>query len=234
MRKKTGIFGSRRVVKYSKEHWNVLAFKRKRALEVMERLVRFNLKPILYGSVARGDVNLSSDVDIFIPEKVPSYKIEVALDVFDVLKRRVIQATPNYAIKGEILLEDSTTVSFPLVRMREREMDFYKFGGAIDYEAVIRNKRVSGVDKRLILIIPTREGHEEIPLNEIQPNEMARILGVGIEIVEERIRVLERRGKVGRTGVFLCESVQSDESFELALKAVAERNPAVKRRLNEN
>jgi hypothetical protein len=198
----------------------------------MKNLVELGMRPILYGSIARGDVNTSSDVDIFIPEKIPSYRIEIALSSFDVLERRIVQATPNYAIKGELVLGD-ITVSFPLAKMREREIGFYRFGGAIGYEGLLKNKRVAGVDKRLILILPTENGHEEIPANEMQPSEIAKILCVGIEVVKERIRVLERRREVGRTGVFLCENVPAHESFELALKTIVERNPAVRRRFSK-
>jgi len=121
MREKTATFGVRKRIVYSQDHWNLLTAKRERGLEVIERLVRYGLKPILYGSVARGDVKPSSDVDIFIPEIVPSYRIEVALDEFSVIERKIVQATPNYAIKGEFVLEDDTTVSFPLVKMKDRE-----------------------------------------------------------------------------------------------------------------
>jgi len=229
MRGKTAVFGNRKTVIYNDEHWKILERKRKRAVQVARKLVDFS--PILYGSIARGDVTELSDVDIFIPEVIPSYRIEIALDSFDILERRIIQATPNYAIKGEFVLEDNTTVSFPLVKIKQREMDFYKFGGAINFEGIMNNERVPGVDKRLVMILPTEEGHDEIPLNEMQINEISKILNIGIEIIEERIRVLERRREIGRTGVFLCEEILPEESFESKLKSIAEKNPNVKRRL---
>lgn len=229
MRGKTAVFGTRKTITYDNEHWRVLEKKRSIAVEVTGKIADFF--PILYGSVARGDVTELSDIDIFIPEFIPSYRIEVALDSFNILERRIIQATPNYAIKGEFVLEDNITVSFPLVKIKQREMDFYKFGGAINFDGLLKNERVPGVDKRLVMIIPSEEGHEEIPLNEMQINEVSRILNIGIEVIEERIRVLERRREIGRTGVFLCEEIPPEESFESRLKLIAKKNPNVKRRL---
>ena len=229
--RRVGVYGVRKLIEYTQERWRILEKKRARAREVMESLLSFGIESIVYGSVARGDVNEKSDVDLFIPTVLPSYKVEIALDGFEILEKRIVQATPNYAIKGEFLLEDDTTVSFPLVRMREREMDFYKFGGCVDYRDVVENKRVPGVDKRLVLIIPTTKGHREIPLTDLHPSSVAKMLGISIEIVMERIRVLTRRREVGRTGIFLCETLPASESFEHALKEIASRNPAVRRRL---
>ncbi len=231
MRGKTATYGDRREIVYSEEHWKILKHKRDRAREVMERLHEFGLEPILYGSVARGDVTKDSDVDIFIPLQVPSYKIELALDVFEILEKRIVQATPNYAIKGEFVLDENTTVSFPLVKMKERELDFYRFGGALSYGELLLDKRVPGVDKRLVLILPTGRGHIEVPIDELQSAEVAKVLGVCIDIVEERKRVLERRREKGRTGVFLCETIPLESNFETVLKVIAERNPAVRKRL---
>lgn len=229
--RRVGTYGGRKLVEYNQERWNILTEKRERAKEVMEALLSFGISSVVYGSVARGDVNEKSDVDIFIPEIIPSYKVEVALDGFEVLEKRIVQATPNYAIKGELVLSENTTVSFPMVRMREREMDFYRFGGCIDYNDLMENRRVPGVDKRLVLIIPTGNGHREVPLTDMHPSGVARMLGVSIEIVVERIRVLTRRREIGRTGVFLCETIPTSECFEQALKEIASRNPAVRRRL---
>jgi len=162
---------------------------------------------------------------------VPSFKVELALDNFCLLEKRIVQATPNYAIKGEFVLEDNTTISFPLVKMKERELDFYRFGGCLSYEELLSDVRVPGVDKRLILIIPSEKGHREIPLSEIHPSVVAKMLGVSIDIVLERIRILSRRREIGRTGVYLCERVPMNESFESALKDIVARNPAVRRRV---
>ncbi len=224
-------YDSRGEVIYDSEHWRTLKAKRKRALDVMSRLRDFGIDSIVYGSVARGDVSSTSDVDMFIPYQIPSYRIEIALECFEIIERRIVQATPNYAIKGEFLLDENTTVSFPLVKMKEKELDFYKFGGCIGYDELIRDLRVAGVDKRLVLIIPTDRGHLEVPINEVQPSYVAKILNVGLEIVEERIRVLERRREIGRTGVFLFEKVPADSSFEAFLKEIAKENPMIRKRL---
>ncbi len=226
MRPKTATYGCRKEVKYTEERWELLKEKRKIALNLMEKLSRLGLPSIVYGSVARGDVSEKSDVDVFVPCNVPSYRIELAVDWID---RRIVQATPNYAIKGELIVEEGVTVSFPLVRMKDRELDFYRFGGCLTLEQLRRNIRVPGVDKRLVLILPKEDGHEEVPINEMQPSEVAKTLGVCLEIVLERMRVLERRREVGRTGVFLLHSVPSDESFESELVNIAKKNPAVRK-----
>lgn len=230
--RRVAAYGVRKLIEYTENHWRILKKKRKRARKLMESLLSFGIESVVYGSVARGDVNEKSDIDIFIPHNIPSYKVEIALDDCEILEKRIVQATPNYVIKGEFVLPDNTTVSFPLVRMREREMDFYRFGGCIDYSGIVMNERVPGVDKRLVLIIPTLNGHREIPLTDIHPSSVARMLGVTIDIVSERIRVLTRRREVGRTGVFLCETIPLNDSFESALKMIASRNPAVRRRLD--
>ncbi|NOY10684.1 MAG: nucleotidyltransferase [Archaeoglobi archaeon] len=230
MRGKTATFGSRRKVRYGEDRWRLLREKRRVAREIMETLESSGIPSIVYGSVARGDVRKTSDVDIFIPLNIPSYKIELALEDFCILERRIVQATPNYAIKGEIVLENAS-VSFPLVKMKEKEMDFYRFGGYLDLDMLVSEKRVSGVDKRLVLIVPLRDGHYEIPADEMDKSELADFLGVGIEIVIERFRVLERRREVGRTGVFLNEPVPDFESFESHLSALALQNAYLKRRM---
>lgn len=229
--RRVGTYGVRKLVEYSEDRWKILKRKRERAKEVMESLLSFGMESIAYGSIARGDVNEKSDIDIFIPLTIPSYKVEIALDGFEVLEKRIVQATPNYAIKGEFVLSDDTSVSFPLVRMKPREMDFYKFGGCVDYDCIRKGLRVPGVDKRLVLILPTASGHKEIPLTDMHPSSVARMLEISAEIVFERIRVLTRRREVGRTGIFLSEIIPVNESFESALITIASRNPAVRRRL---
>jgi predicted nucleotidyltransferase len=226
MRPKTATFGCRKFVEYSNEHWKILEKKRNIAREVMRNLSLAGLPCIVYGSVARGDVSEKSDIDIFVPCLVPSYRIELAVDWID---RWIVQATPNYVIKGELVVDEEVTVSFPLVKMKDREIDFYRFGGCLTLKQLENKERVAGVDKRLVLIVPRKNGHEEIPVNEMQPNELAKTLGVCIDIVVERIRVLERRREIGRTGTFLQCRVPPDESFESTLLKISKKNPAVRK-----
>ncbi len=230
MKGKTAIFGCRKKVRYTEDQWKLLEEKRKIAADIMKILADSGIDSLVYGSVARGDVKKTSDVDIFIPSAIPSYRIELALHDHTILEKKIVQATPNYAIKGEIVLENAN-VSFPLVKMKDKELDFYRFGGCMDLESLMRKKRVAGVDKRLVLIIPLRDGHYEIPANELDVSELAEYLDIGIEIVMERFRVLERRREIGRTGVFLSEAVHEFESFETKLKEIIDRNPFVKRRI---
>ncbi len=218
---------------YDREKWELFSAKREKAKVLMKKLAEQGIQSIIYGSIARGDVKEKSDVDIFIPQLLPSFRIELALDGIEIVERRIVQATPSYVIKGEIVIDEETTVSFPLVKMRDREIDFYRFGGCIGYEEVLAKKRVPGVDKRLMLILPTENGHKEISIHEIHPSVVAKTLGVSIDIVLERIRVLERRKEIGRTGIYLCERIHGGDSFESALREIAIRDPAVRRRLED-
>lgn len=218
-------------IEYTEENFRILKEKRERARELMELLNKSGLQSIVYGSIARGDVNYKSDIDVFIPQKVPSFRVELALENIDVIEKRIVQATPNYVIKGEFVIDEQTTVSFPLVKMKERELDFYKFGGCINYDELLKDLRVPGVDKRLFLIVPNARGHREIPLSDIHPSVVAKILEISIDIVLERIRVLSRRREVGRTGIYLCERIPLTESFESALREIMSKDPAVRRRI---
>jgi len=49
--------------------------------------------------------------------------------------------------------------------------------------------------------------------------------------VLDRVHALLRRDDVGRTGVFIERELMSDETFEMALKKLAESKPEVRRRL---
>ncbi|AGK60526.1 putative nucleotidyltransferase [Archaeoglobus sulfaticallidus PM70-1] len=233
MRKKTAIFGESRKVVYSEERWNLLEEKRDRAIEIMEKFEERAIPSGVYGSVARGDVNVSSDIDIFVNLRLPSYLIELLVEDFGILERKIVQATPNYAIKGDIALTDNTKISFPLVGFKDREIEFYRFGGFLNYKQLEKNERVAGVDKRLMLIVPKEYGHLEMPITDIDEIELSKIVGVSLDIIRERKRVLERRRETGRTGVFLNQLVPDHESFESYLEQIASKNPAVRKVLRE-
>ena len=81
-----------------------------------------------------------------------------------------------------------------------------------------------------MLIQPTVRGHLE---SSVVGNEeyAAKVLKVPVEVVRNRVRILLRRDDIGRTGIFIQRELAPDETFELALKRLAEENPAVRRRL---
>lgn len=232
-RKKPVKVGDRIEVIYSDEHWKLLYELRSRALSIMERLEELGLRTIVHGSIARGDVSPTSDIDVVIPYVVPSYRIEIILDELGIkpLKRLLTQATPAHAVKAHIYLDERTIITFPLTSLTRHEREFYKFGGELSFAELKEGKRVCGVDKRLKLIEPTPRGHYEEPIvgKELYA---ANKVGVSLDVVQERVKVLLRRDEVGRTGVYLKYEVNPYESIEEALVALASKDPALRRVLN--
>ncbi len=191
-----------------------------------------HLQPIVHGSIARGDVTKKSDIDVFLPDPPSSFQVETALEnaKIAITARTVIQATPAYAMKAYIELGEATTVSFSLMHMRKVEREFYRFSGELSLSQLRQNLRVPGVDKRLMFIEPNEDGHIESSVIG-KEEQIAKQLGVAVETVLDRVHALLKRDKVGRTGVFVKRELESDETFEIVLKKLAEENPAVRRRL---
>ena len=50
--------------------------KRVNAIRLLELFENEGFKPFVYGSIARGDVHESSDIDIIFTHTVPSFQIE--------------------------------------------------------------------------------------------------------------------------------------------------------------
>ncbi len=215
-----------RTITYDPQRWRLLAQLRARAVDVMSRLKAHGISSVVYGSVARGDVRPASDIDIVVLRPISSYRLEIALD--PILRREIVQATPSMVLKGHIYLEDSVVVSFPLFKMRPREMEFYTWGGQLDLDGLREGKRVPGVDKHLLLIEPTDVGHVESSVLGHEA-EVADLLGVSPDIAHERVRVLLRRDELGRTGVYLTRPVPPDSSFEAVVRMIEDRDPAVRR-----
>jgi predicted nucleotidyltransferase len=218
-------------VVYNKQRWKLLKKLRSKTSQLMQALDENNLRSVVHGSIARGDVSETSDIDLFLPELLSSFSIEMVLERsgFHVYQRTILQATPLYAMKGYISLDPQTSISFPLVKMRPVEKEFYKFGGEASINELKERKRVIGVDKRLMLIEPTPEGHVETAIVGQEEN-VANILGVSLNTVLDRVRALLRRDKIGRTGVFIEKELAPDETFEQAMKKIVDKNPAVRRR----
>jgi len=219
-------------VRYSKKQWNLLSEMRIETKEMMEALKAFHISAVAYGSIARGDISKTSDIDVFLSNPPSPALIEAALEKarFSVLKREIVQATPSYAAKGYIEVGEKRSFSFPLVKLRTVEIDFYRFAGVIDLKQAEKSIRVPGVDKRLILIEPTPLGHVE-NLVDGQEGTVASLLGISVRTVLDRVRTLRRREKIGRTGVFLKRPLAPEESFGEVFQQLSSQKPAVRRRL---
>ncbi|MCL7474691.1 MAG: nucleotidyltransferase domain-containing protein [ANME-2 cluster archaeon] len=233
MRHKTATMGQPCEIIYDTSHWELLKVLRGRAASILDALERAGLECFIYGSLARGDVSTGSDIDIIIPGVVQSFRVELALDDIGITGRKLVQATPGALVKAHVHLSQKEMVTFPLTQPTERELDFYAFGGMIGAEGLedVNNNRVPGVDKRLMLIEPIAEGHAETPLSDITSGMVAKRLGIGQQIVDERIRVLKRRAKVGTTGVYLDRPLAQDEGFEAVLEQIIASDSLVRRRV---
>lgn len=224
-----------REIEYDSAHWNLLKRLRARAAELMTALESANINCLVYGSIARGDVKLTSDVDVFASGEPTSMAVELALERAGIKVERslLVQSTPSYAPKAHWEIEQYVFISAPLVKMKRNEREFYKFAGEIEKADLMRDVRVAGVDKRLMLIEPTPRGHRESSILGRQ-SRVAKTLSVDPRTVEERVRVIKKRDEVGRTGLFVERELAPEESFETVLTALSARNPALRRRLRES
>ncbi len=228
-----GIPGGVEVV-YGEDRWRLLREKRGRALRVLRALGPLARDAVVHGSVARGDVRPGSDVDVAIVRPVAPALVEVYLEASGLrpVAKEIVQATPSNTPKVYLYLdyERLTVVSYPLAPLRPREREFYSWGGEATLEELERGVRKPGVDKRLMLIVPTERGHVEAP---VQGNEgwVARLLRVSPDTVAERVRVLTRRREHGHTGVFLRVELEPEEPVEEAVARLREENPLFRRAL---
>jgi hypothetical protein len=217
---------------YEDERWAVFADLRTKAMSVTGLLTQQGFETFTFGSVARGDVKPSSDIDIILTTRLPTFRVEVILNEahLNILHKKIVQATPNDIIKAQFELEDEISLTVLLTDFTHLAFEFYRYGGAVTHAQMLENVRVPGIDKRLVLIQPTPTGHHESSVID-HPSQAANIVGVSSQIVEQRIRVLTRRDKVGRTGIFLNEEIGLDESFEEKLQELASENQLIRRRL---
>ncbi|WP_440059973.1 nucleotidyltransferase domain-containing protein [Thermogladius sp. 4427co] len=224
-----------REVEYDAKHWELLKKLRNEAKHIMKKLAERGFYTVIHGSIARGDVNEKSDIDIFIPYTIPSYKLERALEEqgFKYYSRTIIMATPQSTPKVYYSLDpdERINVSYPLAKLKPREIEFYRFGGLLELHELEKDIRKPGVNKKLVLIIPTAKGHLEMPVVGFE-SFAARILGISIETVEERIRVLTRRDEHGRTGVFLKLEIPHSASIEEVLEEEAAANQYLREALD--
>ncbi len=219
---------------YDAKHWSLLEKLRKETTRMVMPLTEMHIDPLVYGSIARGDVSPNSDIDVFISNPPSPTLIESALlrKGFTTVKRVIIQATPNYAVKGYIYLDELRSYSFPLMKMRASESEFYGFAGKIDRFQLLSKIRVPGVNKELMLIEPAEKGHVESKIKG-QEGIVAKKLNIDVRIVRERIRTLERREEYGRTGIFIERMLEYDESFGQVMEELRKEYPGIRRRLRK-
>ena len=144
-------------------------------------------------------------------------------------ERILVQATPSYAPKAYLIIDEYTSISLPLLKMSEEELGFYRLAGSLTLSDLEEDLRVPGINKDLMLIIPTPRGHIETPV-ERNIEEAAKILGVDPKILRNRVRVLRRRREAGRTGVYRELAVPEEKTFEQLLEELMDRDPALRRR----
>ncbi|TFG04226.1 MAG: hypothetical protein EU539_11260 [Promethearchaeota archaeon] len=91
--------------------------------------------------------------------------------------------------------------------------------------------RVNGIDKRLVLIQPNSQGHDELSIinNEAV---VAKIVGISIDTIMERKKVLLKREKLGKTGTYLKREIGIDETVEEVLKNLADKKRIIRNKLN--
>jgi predicted nucleotidyltransferase len=228
--------GAQKEVVYGQRRWETLRQKRGVAMKIMNALWKLPSEIVVLGSVARGDVDENSDVDLAVLAQSPSYRIELALEKeeFTIHGRLIVQATPMSSPRAYIFLDpiERTVVSFPMTRMTRNEGEFHKFGGSVTSAGLAKENRVPGVDKRLMLIEPTSKGHRESSVLG-RESEVAKVLSISVETVNERIRVLTRRDEVGRTGPVVRHRLSKGESFETALADISRQNPMLRKTLEE-
>lgn len=220
------------VVEYSREHWELLESLRERALEIMRALARVGVESFVHGSVARGDVRPDSDVDVVVLYPVSPPLVGEALEItgLPIRKKEVSQATPRHAVKVSFYVDDRTSVTFPLSRLSKLELEFYRFSGRLGLEELERGTRVPGVNKSLLAIVPIEVGHVEFSVLG-REREVARLLGISLDIVEERVSVLTKRDERGRTGVFVHKVVAPEDSVARVVEEIARSNPLFRKKL---
>ncbi|MFW9874332.1 MAG: nucleotidyltransferase domain-containing protein [Candidatus Thorarchaeota archaeon] len=217
---------------YSKEDWALLKSKRKYAFNLLDMFVKEGLNPFIHGSIARGDTHKNSDIDIIFLQQIPSFQIELILNKngYKNYFREIIMATPLDAIKLYIHLSELESITIPLSKLEKKTIEFYDFGGKLNINQLKSDIRVKGINKKLILIKPNSQGHEEISIIGNEANS-AKEVGISIYTLNERKKVLLKREKYGRTGVFLKRQIQIHETTEEVLKELAKKKPIIRKKL---
>ncbi|MHA1916854.1 MAG: nucleotidyltransferase domain-containing protein [Candidatus Ranarchaeia archaeon] len=233
VREKVAQEGITREIEYSEDHW-----KRFHGIRSELKIILKSINPLFpnfYGSIARGDIKPTSDIDIIFLDTKSEFQIEQFLSDLGLLliDRKIVQATPLSVIKAQMEFKGryDVAITWPLISFLPREVEFYYFGGIASLKDVEQEIRISGINKQLLFVEPTSSGHVETRIDDQNIASYAKKLKISVETIKERKRVLVRRDKFGRTGVFFKKNLQPEQSFGQALKELVDRNPASKRRV---
>ncbi|MHA1989504.1 MAG: hypothetical protein ACW981_05190 [Candidatus Hodarchaeales archaeon] len=205
---------------------------RRETVTWMEQLRQFH--PFCYGSIARGDVELTSDADIII-DPTPTYKYEEILKE-KWLSRTLVQATPNQGPKVVYEFPNNISLSVPITDLSQRESEFLNFGGKLSLPKFQNGEYAIGINKRLMLVEPQDKkgfSFKYISVKSMPIHLVARKVNIGVGIILERIRVLSKRDEMGRTGLYLQHSLQPGEQPEKALKDLMKEKPALRKLLSK-
>ena len=225
-----------REVRYDEKAWKLLNRTRKEASLLLEIASKITSNSLLHGSVARGDVREESDIDVALLEPVPPYLLELEIEKHGIkwYDRFIVQATPHSTPKLYYSLDPfkTKTLSLPLKKPTKTELEFYRFGGALSLDELKKGKRVPGVDKRLVLILPTEYGHVELSVLGMEEY-VASLLDISVDTVRERVHVLLRRSEHGRTGVFLEFHIPGQEPIAEGIERLKSINRIFRRIIEE-
>ncbi|MCD6562584.1 MAG: nucleotidyltransferase domain-containing protein [Thermoproteales archaeon] len=221
------------IIIYDEKHWRRLSTFRKKALKIMKILKKHNIDSLVIGSIARGDIHEKSDIDIIILNYIPSFIVENILisSGYQIFFKNLVQATPNSIVKANIYIDENTSISIPLSKLTEKDYEFFKFAGSLSLDGIIKNTRVPGINKKLLLIKPIKKGHIEYSIISREYN-VAKILGISPRIIFEREKMLLRRDEIGRTGIFLKINVPPDKNIEDIARETAKKNPYLRKMIN--
>ena len=223
-----------KVVIYEHSRWLLLNKLREKAIIILKELEKNRIKGYVIGSVARGDVTTDSDIDIFLLDYVPTDLIKYIMEKsgLEIIYSEIVQSTPTSAVRANLYVDEKTSICVPLSRLSKLEEEFTKFAGRINLEKISLNKRVPGVNKNLLLVIPIEKGHIEYSIIGREP-EVARVLNVSIDIVYEREKMLLRRNEEGRHGIFIRKEIPPNETPESVALKLARRIPSLRKKLSE-
>ncbi len=207
-----------------------------KALRIAEALASCGfVNLVVHGSVARGDVDEDSDVDVALLSPAPVGMVQLCLERrgFSVSSLVLVQPTPIHSPKVYIYLDpfEEQVVTVPLVELEPVEKEFYRFSGCLTIDQLAKDLRVPGVNKELMLIEPTPRGHIEIP---VIGNEgyVAKKLGVSLTVVLDRVRALTRRREEGHTGLFIEIEIPVGKSVEEVVEELCRENRLFRQRVS--